>query len=374
MNLLMFAASSQVTVLDAPSGNQNGVADQATLQGAIDEMASAGGGIVGFAGNWWFKNLIIRDGVILTGLGMKVSRLNRAAGSTNHGITVDQTGAPSRWGLSNFTIDGHYEDSPDALDNINIVNPGIPFGGEIGGVYSMIEKVASVWAKRDNFYTETVEGRLIHCVGSGARRHNFKTGGSDQFIDHCTSGFADGDGMVIDGLGHRLTGCKSWCAGWRSARGTNFGYDYINTGATNYRVSAANVQITNCESQDAAGSGAVLTATGGQIRMMIDASGSAGVIDTGTGHAATVAVEVDYCEGASIDIAIGNGTSHLGTPTGWAGKIGSNTTNSRIIISGSTQHLANMALRPDSVVAASNFVVVGSEQTNYAAALGGTGL
>lgn len=356
---LLLGPSSRHVLLDAPSGQTNGVADTRVLQGAIDDMAEAGGGVVGFVGDWWIQNLVIRDGVTLTGLGRRASRLNRAANSTGHGITVEQTPA-ALWGLVDFTIDGRYENNPDALDNIHIESVGLAYGGEIGGVYSTIERVASVWARRHNFYSQSVEGRLVHCVGSGARGSNYVLDGSDQFVDHCTSGFSDGDGFVITGLGHRVTGTKSWCAGWKSGRGQAYGYTYVNPAATNFNVSGANHQMVTCESQDAAGAGARFGLTGGNVQMHIDAAGAAANVDQQTGVAGSVAAHVGQGEGSRFVLTIGNGTSHLSPPTGWALSTDVLATNCYIEVSGSTQHLTNMALFPSSQVASSTEVRVGN--------------
>lgn len=351
---ILLAQSGSAVVVPQPGGDTGGNADHATLQNAIDSLASTGG-IVVLDGDWWVKGTLeMRDGVHLAGSGWRSSVIHRAAGSTGHLITTPDVMAS--WGLSDLLIDGHYEDNPDALDNIHITGGTGNYPPGWGGKYGVLDTVASKWARRDNFFSSGVETKMHQCFGYGARRNNFRAQGSDQFYSMCTSGNSDFDGVAFENCsGFRLVGFKAWCAGWKSARGANGIYAYENP-ATNFRLAGENFQTTGCESQDAAAAGAAIASSGGIIEMFIDAPGAYGPENPSN----FAAVDIGYCDSADIRIRIGTGTSHVSPINKWAAHIGGQVRNCRIDIMGSTQHMESMSLTPSSEIHASNHITLGT--------------
>lgn len=317
----LLAAGTTATV--PPPGTGGPTGDAALFQAAIDEVAPTGGTVL-FSGSYTVTSPItLPNGVWLVGDGWKGSQIKLADGANCH-VVQTTPDAPVRYaGVANFYIDGNRANNTSG-DGIHFDNPKPDYtNGECS--VNIIEDMLVEYAPRDAFHLGAgqVESRIFNGYAFSPGRHGIYADGSDYWITDCTVGESGGDGVVLLGIGARMSGTKSWWSGRQVPPRTNGNPGSGNGGAVGFRINVENPQIVNCEAQDSTGPGAAVSGQAGKIQLHIDANNGAGM-----NPASAYMLDVGYATRMHVDVNIGTGT---GRPlTQYVLNIGGQATGNRI--------------------------------------------
>lgn len=304
------STSLPFTVVTA-SGDTTGATDKAAIQNAVNAANAAGGGEVIIDGQHYTNGTItLKTGVWLRGLGPDRSSIHLTSGANVDVVTSDPLGW--RYGIANLSIDGHRENNSSGR-GVFFTYTGSVDSGPLKWNATCTNVIVSnvdvrYTADHGIEMTGCVEGRIEGCFVLGAGGYGYRIDGSDQWLVDSRSGESAKHGIYVQGLGHRLYGCKSWWSGrTRSASARDTLVPFSNGGdgsASNFYITGSNHEVAICESQDASGHGwKFISCDSCKVSAKSDADGA-------FNKTFGVCFAMQNCTDSSFSLSIGQGSSH----------------------------------------------------------------
>jgi polygalacturonase len=216
-------------------GTDDGTANAATIQAAINAASAAGGGVVfvpggGNANKIRVTQVGMRAGVTLQGAGPGATVL-RGTDSARHVIVIDETaGSVDQFVVEELKVEG-------GLDGLHFAHSNN--ANQLSFARGVIRNVIAVGCASTGFYLDTgcLEYRLENCHAKSCGIDGFRYQSTDHFAVNCTAQASGFFGFRVNGANNRFANCKA------------FG------GQRGWVVAANRHTFAGCEAQENSGDG-----------------------------------------------------------------------------------------------------------------------
>lgn len=231
--------------------------DTAAIQNAINDMHTAGGGVVHIpAGTYRVTSTIYQqENVKLQGAGHAATVIKQGNGANLNAVVQAYTdpagvqGNARMWTIRDLRIDGNKSNQTSGNGHglVTITTPLWTQATNDSGydMHGIVDNV-HIWYCRGDGYN--ANGRGEHCFKSVFIRecdgHGFFPTADSNF-NECVAGVNGLNGFNLSGQASlRLTGCKSWYSGQKTVSGSSGHGYYVDANTTGC------VDLAGCEAQD----------------------------------------------------------------------------------------------------------------------------